>query len=113
MWHTIYFSGTRDNHTDSTSKNEENTIANFDLEQMMPKDNTAVEVDTEELRKAKVGSGEIKNIDAAGVSKDGKPMQPSSEVELEKVEDQSRKVNAGTKKLGARTGKTEVESVSL
>ncbi len=61
------------------------------------KDNTAVEMDTEEPQKAKAGSKEPKTVEAAGVSKDGQPVRAAVEVVLGKVEDQPGKANAGTK----------------
>ncbi len=93
---------------DSTLKSKKNAAADLDLNQMMPKDTTVVEVDMEEPQKAKAGSWKPRTS-FAGVSKYGRPVQAAMEVGLGKVEDQSGKVNAGTEESEAGTGKTEAE----
>ncbi len=47
---------------------------------MMPKDDTLMELDMQELEKAKVGSRKSKIMDAAGVSKDGQPVHAAMDV---------------------------------
>ncbi len=54
----------------SASKNEEDAAADFDLDRMMLKDNTVAEVDMEEPKKAKAGSGEHKTMEGAPMRKD-------------------------------------------
>ncbi len=75
---------------------------------MTLKEKTGVEVDMEEPQKVNAGSGELRTTEAAGASKDGHPV--SMKVGLGKVEDQSRKANAGTEGLIGGTGKKEVEA---
>ncbi len=72
----------------STLKSKKNAAADFDLDQMMLKDSTVVEVDIEHSEKAKARSGESKTMQATGVNKHCQPAQAAREVVLEKAENQ-------------------------
>ncbi len=67
----------------------------FGIDQMTLKDNVVVGVDAEEPEKAKAGSGEPKTTEATRVNKNGHPVLAVMEAELEKMEEQSGKANAG------------------
>ncbi len=58
---------------DLSSKNRDDAATDLGLDQMTLKDNTAVEMNIEELEKVKAGSYELKTMEAAGMSKDGTP----------------------------------------
>ncbi len=60
--------------------------------------------------KAKAGAREPKIVEAAGLSKDGQPLQAAMEVGLGKVEYQSGRANAAIDESDAGTGKREVET---
>ncbi len=108
-----YFSGVCGHHTNSTSKNKENETADFNPDQVTLKDNTIVEVGREEPEKPKAGSRELMTTEAAGINKDGQPVQAAMEIGLTKLEDQYGKANVGTGGSKARTGKSEVEATSM
>ncbi len=68
-----------------------------------------MEVDLEEPEKAKVGSVELKTTEAAGISKDGQPVQAAMEIGLG-IEDRPGNANAGTERLEPGTSKTKMET---